>query len=132
MSSMISNLQVVEISKVITQTVDAVTSYLKEKEVEKTERQRIIACLNVISHKLENERVKFETFMEKSFAERERLYQTMDALIVKGTMENDIELIKLATNCMLNIYHKNPIEGYSDVMEETQLNLLQPIRNYID
>ncbi|HFR4160744.1 TPA: hypothetical protein ACHVJ3_002983 [Bacillus cereus] len=132
MSSMISNLQVLEISKIITQTVDAVTSYLKEKEVEKTERQRIIACLNVISHKLENERVKFETFMEKSFAERERLYQTMDALIVKGTMENDIELIKLATNCMLNIYHKNPIEGYSDVIEETQLNLLQPIRNYID
>ncbi|PGX55651.1 hypothetical protein COE12_10285 [Bacillus anthracis] len=132
MSSMISNLQVVEISKIITQTVDAVASYLKEKEVEKTERQRIIACLNVISHKLENERVKFETFMEKSFAERERLYQTMDALIVKGTMENDIELIKLATNCMLNIYHKNPIEGYSDVIEETQLNLLQPIRNYID
>lgn len=129
---MISNLQVVEISKIITQTVDAVASYLKEKEVEKTERQRIIACLNVISHKLENERVKFETFMEKSFAERERLYQTMDALIVKGTMENDIELIKLATNCMLNIYHKNPIEGYSDVIEETQLNLLQPIRNYID
>lgn len=129
---MISNLQVLEISKIITQTVDAVTSYLKEKEVEKTERQRIIACLNVISHKLENERVKFETFMEKSFAERERLYQTMDALIVKGTMENDIELIKLATNCMLNIYHKNPIEGYSDVIEETQLNLLQPIRNYID
>ncbi|HFK1458745.1 TPA: hypothetical protein ACGXMC_004491 [Bacillus cereus] len=132
MSSMISNLQVMEISKIITQTVDTVTSYLKEKEVEKTERQRIIACLNVISHKLENERVKFETFMEKSFAERERLYQTMDALIVKGTMENDIELIKLATNCMLNIYHKNPIEGYSDVIEETQLNVLQPIRNYID
>ncbi|WP_151035296.1 hypothetical protein [Bacillus wiedmannii] len=132
MSSMISNLQVVEISKIITQTVDAVASYLKEKEVEKTERQRIIACLNVISHKLENERVKFETFMEKSFAERERLYQTMDALIVKGTMENDIELIKLATNCMLNVYHKNPIEGYSDVIEETQLNVLQPIRNYID
>lgn len=129
---MISNLQVMEISKIITQTVDTVTSYLKEKEVEKTERQRIIACLNVISHKLENERVKFETFMEKSFAERERLYQTMDALIVKGTMENDIELIKLATNCMLNIYHKNPIEGYSDVIEETQLNVLQPIRNYID
>lgn len=62
---MISNLQVVEISKIITQTVDTVTSYLKEKEVEKTERQRIIACLNIISHKLENERVKFETFMEK-------------------------------------------------------------------
>lgn len=129
---MISNLQVVEISKIITQTVDTVTSYLKEKEVEKTERQRIIACLNIISHKLENERVKFETFMEKSFAERERLYQTMDALIVKGTMENDIELIKLATNCMLNIYQKNSIEGYSNVIEETQLTVLQPIRNYID
>ncbi|MCU4797765.1 hypothetical protein OB971_22225 [Bacillus cereus] len=132
MSPMISNLQVVEISKIITQTVDTVTSYLKEKEVEKTERQRIIACLNIISHKLENERVKFETFMEKSFAERERLYQTMDALIVKGTMENDIELIKLATNCMLNIYQKNSIEGYSNVIEETQLTVLQPIRNYID
>lgn len=47
-------------------------------------------------------------------------------------MENDIELIKLATNCMLNIYQKNSIEGYSNVIEETQLTVLQPIRNYID
>ncbi|MDE3839070.1 hypothetical protein C0966_06765 [Bacillus methanolicus] len=133
MGTPVNLLGTIEISKLITHTIDAATDYLKSKEIEKTERQRIVACLNAISAKIHTERKKFENFMEKSFAERERLYKTFDKLIQRGLENNDIEMLKLASNCMLNIYNKSPLDGFKDISNDTQLSFLnQSVRNFLD
>ncbi|UII56552.1 hypothetical protein LS684_03455 [Cytobacillus spongiae] len=121
-----------DVVNLITQTIDSTTNYLKAKEVEETERQRVIACLNAITKKMEVERRNFELYVKESFAEREKLYQRMDEVIHKGLETNDIEMIKIASNVMLNVYNKNPLEGYKDVSQGVQMNVLQPMRSLID
>jgi hypothetical protein len=124
-------LNAMDIASVITETIDSATSYLKDREREITERQRLQSCLNAITAKIQMERGKFETYINKSFDERERLYKTMDLLIAKGMEENDIELIKHASNVMLNVYNKNPLDGFTE-SKEVKLEGLQPMRTYID
>lgn len=133
MSTPANPLVVTEISKLVTHTIDSATDFLKSREIEKTERQRIVACLNAITAKIQSERKKFEDFIEKSFEERERLFKTFEQLIHKGMENNDIELLKLASNCMLNVYNKNPLDGFKEISTDTPLNLLsQSVRNYLD
>ena len=80
-------LQSMDLVNLITQTIDSTTDYLKAKEIEETERQRVIACLNAITKKMETDRRNFELYVKESFAEREKLYQKMDAVINKGIRE---------------------------------------------
>ncbi|WP_423408366.1 hypothetical protein AABM38_22410 [Heyndrickxia sp. MSNUG] len=121
-----------DIASVVTETINSATSYLKAKEVEETERQRLISCLNAITLKIELERDKFEKFMEKSFAERERLYSSADKVLEKGLQENNMQLVTLASNLMMNVYNKNPLDGLDNKMQDVKLEGLQPIKSYID
>ena len=105
-------LQSMDLVNLITQTIDSTTDYLKAKEIEETERQRVIACLNAITKKMETDRRNFELYVKESFAEREKLYQKMDEVINKGLENNDQELIKIASNFILNVYNKNPLDGF--------------------
>lgn len=121
-----------DIASVVTETINSATSYLKAKEVEETERQRLISCLNAITLKIELERDKFEKFMEKSFAERERLYKSADKVLEKGLQENNMQLVTLASNLMMNVYNKNPLDGLDNKLQDVKLEGLQPIKSYID
>jgi hypothetical protein len=121
-----------DIASVVTETINSATSYLKTKEVEETERQRLISCLNAITAKIELERDKFEKFMENSFAERERLYSSADKVLEKGLQENNMQLVTLASNLMMNVYNKNPLDGLDNKMQDVKLEGLQPIKSYID
>lgn len=132
MASPMPVFQAMDVAKLITHTIDSATDYLKTREVEKTERERIVACLNAITKKIEVDRKNFEIFMKESFAERERLYQTMDEVIQKGLQNNDLEMIKFASQVMLNVYNKNPLDGFKDVSQGVQMDVLKPIRNYIE
>lgn len=121
-----------DIASVVTETINSATSYLKAKEVEETERQRLISCLNAITLKIELERDKFEKFMEKSFSERERLYKSADKVLEKGLQENNMQLVTLASNLMMNVYNKNPLDGLDNKLQDVKLEGLQPIKSYID
>ncbi|MEH7442660.1 hypothetical protein V7201_10190 [Bacillus sp. JJ1122] len=121
-----------DIASVVTETINSATSYLKAKEVEETERQRLISCLNAITAKIELERDKFEKFMENSFAERERLYSSADKVLEKGLQENNMQLVTLASNLMMNVYNKNPLDGLDNKLQDVKLEGLQPIKSYID
>ena len=121
-----------DIASVVTETINSATSYLKAKEVEETERQRLISCLNAITLKIELERDKFEKFMEKSLAERERLYKSADKVLEKGLQENNMQLVTLASNLMMNVYNKNPLDGLDNKLQDVKLEGLQPIKSYID
>lgn len=132
MVSPLTPFQILEISKLITHTIDSATSYLKTVEIEKTERQRVVACLTAITRKMEIDRQNFELFMRESFDERERFYKTMDPLIEKGLETNDLELIKFASQVMLNVYNKNPLEGFTDMAQGVKMDLLKPMNKYIE
>ncbi|TLS54105.1 hypothetical protein FE782_01810 [Paenibacillus antri] len=132
MSNPITNLVTMDVANMVSNAIDSFTSYYKAKEVEKTERERIIACLNAITKKMETDRSNFETFLKTSFAERERLYKSMDAVIQKGLETNDLETVKFASQVMLNVYNKNPLDGFKDVSQGIQMDVLKPIRTFIE
>lgn len=132
MNQSLPALQALDVAKLIAHTIDSATDYLKAREIEKTERQRIVACLKALTKKMEVDRSNFETFITASFAERERLYKTMEAVMNKGLQENNFELVKHASQVMLSVYHKNPLDGFQDVSQGVQMNVLQPIRHYIE
>jgi len=55
---------------------------------------------------MEVDRKNFETYIKIRFDERERLYKTMDDIIQNGLQNNDLEMIKFASQVMLNVYIK--------------------------
>ena len=110
-----------EIGSIVKETIGFITDYLQQREVEKTERERVRATLRAITAKFENDRKMFESYLEKSFDERARLYESGEKLLQKAMKDNDMETTKLALNFMLEIYNKNPLDGFS--IESGPLNM---------
>lgn len=110
-----------EISQIVKGTIDSITDYLKHREVEKTERERVRATLRAITAKFENDRKMFEAYLNKSFDERARLYESGESLLQKAMNDHDMETTKVALNFMLGVYNKNPLDGFS--IESGPLNM---------
>ncbi|KOF57475.1 hypothetical protein AGR56_13935 [Clostridium sp. DMHC 10] len=110
-----------EISTIVKETIGSITDYLKHREIEKTERERVRATLRAVTAKFENDRKMFELYLNKSFDERARLYESGEKLLQKAMKDQDIETTKLALNFMLSVYDKNPIDGFS--LEGGPLNM---------
>lgn len=102
------------IEKVVKDTVDSITRYLAVKEQERTERARIRACLQAITEKYRNDRIKFERYMERSFKEREKLYNVVDRYLQIAVKNNDYEMSKELLDTILMIYNKNPMMGLQE------------------
>lgn len=130
----LSVLEAADIMKVVGKAIDAAAEYAKEKEFQKTERTRIRACLEAVVKQAESNRIKFEMYMKKSFAEREKLYKRVDNMLNKAVETGDTEMAKLALNFMLTIYNKNPMDGFEVAVEGIGNNLLagNNIKNYLD
>lgn len=110
-----------EIGLIVKETIGSITDYLKQREVERTERERVRATLRAITAKFENDRKMFEAYLEKSFDERSRLYENGEKLLKKAMKDNDMETTKVALNFMLGVYNKNPLDGFS--IKSGQLNM---------
>jgi hypothetical protein len=133
MSTIQTILATQDLGQVISTTVSSITEYLKHKEEHKTERERIEACLNAITKKMETDRLKFESYMNKSFAEREKLYQRVDGLLNVSIAKGDVEMCKLALNFIISVYNKNPMDGYKESLQDVNSNLLSSgVKNYLD
>lgn len=134
MAETLTVLEAAEISKVVSKAIDAAADYAKEREFQKTERKRIRACLEAVTKQIESNRIKFEQYMESSFAEREKLYKRVDSMLNRAVEIGDIEMGKLALNFMLNVYNKNPMEGFEKAVENAGNNLLSNnnIKGYLE
>jgi hypothetical protein len=133
MGNMITPGGIAEIGKVVSDTINSITDYMKCREYEITERQRIQACLRAITHQIDSNRIKFEQYMKASFAERELLYSRVDKLLNYAIEAGDVETAKLALNTILGIYHKDPMEGFGIALEPVNVNLLNKgFVNYLE
>lgn len=110
-----------EISTIVKETIGSITDYLKHREVEKTERERVRATLRAITAKFENDRRMFKDYLDKSFNDRERLYEIGEELLQKAMNDQDMETTKVALNFILGVYNKNPLDGFS--LESGPLNM---------
>lgn len=107
-----------EVGKIVNETVDSITGYLETKEREKTERARIRACLKAVTEKYKNDRIKFEKYMEKSFEEREKLYDRFEKLLDHAINENNSEIAQMATQAIITVYNKNPMQGFKEANQD--------------
>src|SRR4051812_46949310 len=92
-----------EVGKLATESIKILGDYLKTRESEKTERARIRATLAAITKKIEADKEIFVNFIEKSFAERESLYQRADKVLNKALEAADPEMAKIALNFMATV-----------------------------
>lgn len=122
-----------DLTKIVVKTIDSITDYLKDCEEQKTERVRICACLDAITKKMDTDRIKFDSYMKASFAERESLYSKVEQLLNKSIEDGNTEMCKMALNFIVTVYNKNPIEGLNETLGSPQLDLLSGgIKNYLD
>ncbi|MEE1130965.1 MAG: hypothetical protein UHX00_04955 [Caryophanon sp.] len=105
-------LVVMEVGKLVTQSIKSFGEYMNTREIEKTERIRIAAVLTAVTEKINADRAVFEMYIANSFEERERLYQMADKVLNKAIENADTEMMKIALNCTINIYNKNPLDGF--------------------
>jgi hypothetical protein len=133
MKQMMPIANIVDIGDLMKGTIDSITDYLKEREEQETERQRVEACLQAITKKMETDRRKFEMYLNKSFEEREKLYQKVDGLLQASIEKNNVEMSKLALNFMINVYNKNPMDGFQNTLDGVSADLLSAgTKNYLD
>lgn len=100
------------VSKTVSNAITAFADYSKTKEIQKTERIRVRACLKAITKQIESNRAMFEKYLETSFVERERLYKTGDLMINSAIQKGDLELAKMGCNFILAVYNKDPMQGF--------------------
>lgn len=101
-----------EAGKLVTESIKSFGEYMKTREIEKTERIRIAAVLTAVTEKINADRAIFELYIANSFEERERLYQQADKVLNKAIENADTEMMKIALNYTINIYNKNPLDGF--------------------
>lgn len=129
---MLEPMTAINVSTVVTDVISSIGDYMKTREVQKTERERVKASLKAITLKLETDREKFQLYLEHSFSEREKLYQRFDQLLKKSMELQDVELSKLALNAMLTVYSKNALEGFDHVSNGQEMTLLQNgVKNFL-
>jgi hypothetical protein len=102
-----------EAGKLLKEIIVTTGDYLKHRETEKTERARVQAALKVAIRKIEANKEVYVQYITSTFDEREKLYVRFDALLKKAIEVNDFETSKLAMQFMLDVYNRNPMEGFS-------------------
>lgn len=81
------------------------TDYMKCKEHEITERQRIRACLSAVIEKIGAQKDMYIKTIEKNYAERKELYTKADAALQKALELQDIDMLKCTYNYILTVYN---------------------------
>lgn len=80
------------------------TDYLKCKQHEATERQRIKATLSAINAKISAQKEVYIKTIETNYAERKELYSRADKVMKYALEMHDMEMVKCSYNYLLNIY----------------------------
>ena len=125
----INPIAIAECGKILSDAFEAFTDYMKVKEHEVTERQRIRATVEVALKQIESNRIFFTSYMEKSFGERERLYKLAENVLDNAKLNSDVEMAKLALNFIVAVYNKNPLEGIEKVQNSIDA---VAVRNYLE
>lgn len=94
---------VVDITK---ESIRCFTEYMKCKEHEITERQRINATLQAVQYQINAQKEVYLNELEKNFEERNRLYDMAEKTQQKALELGDKEMLQLCYNLILNVYTK--------------------------
>ena len=86
------------------ESLQCFTDYLKCKEHETTERQRIRANLKSITEEISTKKEMYIKTIETNFAERKELYSKADESLKKAVEVQDVEMLKCIYNYILNVY----------------------------
>ena len=117
----------VEGAKLATDLVQALTDYLKCVEIEKTEREKVRALLEITIKQIKSNQKKFTRYLDHSFHEREKLYNIADVVLKDAIARSDLEASKLVLNFILTVYQKDPMAG----IEKTQTPLGPGTQKYL-
>lgn len=81
------------------------TDYIKCREHEITERERIRACLNAVVEKINAQKDMYIKTIETNYTERKELYAKADAVLQKALEIQDMEMLKCTYNYILTVYN---------------------------
>lgn len=103
---------------VTTTTIQCFTDYLKCWQHEKTERKRIMACLEAVKYRIDAQKEVYIAELNKNYAERERLYNLAEKVINKALEHNDQDMLRLTYNFILNVYNNGPTSNTPAFLNE--------------
>ncbi len=110
------DLKELEMAELFSKSMNSMANYMSTKEVEKTERERIRKCFQVIMEKIDGQNKRAELVLEYNFKDKQEIYNRMDKLIDASIKNGDSEMAKLALDVMLKVFQKSPSSGLSDAM----------------
>jgi hypothetical protein len=107
-----------EARKLLADVVEAYTDYLKVKEHEITERQRIRDCLMAVTEKIKNDKAVCEYYIQETFKERARLYSIAEKGLDHAIAGGDAGMAKLMVDLIAITYNKNPLDGFDHLRSQ--------------
>lgn len=93
---------------VTTTAIQCFTDYLECWQHEKTERKRIMACLEAVKYRMDAQKEAYIAELNNNYAERQRLYDLANKALDKALERDDQEILRLTYNFILNIYNNGP------------------------
>lgn len=98
------------VADITKESIRCFTEYAKCKEHEKTERKRITAELKAIMYQIDVQKEVYLKSLELAYAERNRLYDSLEKAQEKALETGDKEMLMMCYNLILSIYNK-PIQS---------------------
>lgn len=93
---------------VTTTAIQCFTDYLECCQHEKTERKRIMACLEAIKYRIDAQKEAYIAELNNNYAEKQYLYDLANKVIGKALEDGNLDLVRSTYNFILDIYNNGP------------------------
>lgn len=107
---------ITEVKNLLINARKAHYEYLKEQELEATEREVIISSISAITNAMKSRRDVAEIVMNTFFEERKLLREKAEDTLQKAIQTGDSEIAELALRFIAIVYSKNPFQALDKII----------------
>ncbi|OLQ81666.1 hypothetical protein BIT28_14175 [Photobacterium proteolyticum] len=111
-------------AKIVVDITKVFFDYAKCVEQEKTKRLKIAAALEVQIKTIQAQEKVFSDYLDKAFAEREKLYKSVESAVQQAVSMQDHVMLKLCLEFKISVYNKDALQSTSSLLGVGSTGLL--------